>query len=43
MMIDYVFSTIDVNVLAFIIGVFWGILFEFCIALVVINIKKGCD
>jgi len=39
-MIDYALSTIDVNILAFIIGVFWGVLFEFCIALVVITIKE---
>ena len=35
MIIDYVFSTIDINILAFIIGVFWGVLFELMIVLIV--------
>lgn len=35
MLIDYCFSTIELNILAFIIGVLWGILFELMLALIV--------
>ena len=34
-MTDYIYSTIDLNILAFIIGVFWGMLFELMLALIV--------
>ena len=34
-MVDYVYSTIDLNILAFIIGIFWGMLFELMLALIV--------
>ena len=34
-MINYVFSIIDENILTFIIGVLWGILFELMLVLIV--------
>lgn len=34
-MISYVFSIIDENILTFIIGVLWGILFELMLVLIV--------